>query len=344
VKQQITPYAILSQADTIAELHPLNIIPAETNEIGIHIPYNTSQNTLQQHTVIESSNIALDTLQEQKNVIETYNDSISFVDIQTSISLTDSITTFSTPTAPKVQSESVQPSDKTIIIRYNTLNDTSNNWIFWILLCSFAIISWLRIIYKKQFSFMFRSAISCNFALKSLRQNKEFSDSFSSMLTFVFSLHTALFAFQAFTYTHSIQFIGWEATLYTTGLFVAVLCIYGIKDIFIKFIGFIFLKHDVAYEYMQNVHLYNRITGVLLFPIIISLAFIASSETAHNALIITGISLFAGMYMLRIFRGFQISKSENVSILYMFLYFCTLEVLPLALVIKLGIVLNALFY
>ena len=344
MKQQITPYAIFSQTDTITELYPLNVIPVETSESNIHIPYNTSQNKLQRHNSIESSDIALDTLHEQKDTIKTYDDSISLDGLQTSISLTDSITDFSTPTAPKVQSKSVQPSDKTIIIRYNTLNDTSNNWMFWILLCSFAIISWLRFVYKKQFSFMFRSAVNYNFALKSIRQNKEFSDSFSSMLTFVFSLHTALFAFQIFTHAHSIQLTGWESILYTLGLLVAVLCIYGIKDIFIKFLGFIFLKREIAYEYMQNVHLYNRILGILLFPIIISLAFIAPSKTSHNMLIIIGILLFTTVYMLRIFRGFQISKSGNVSILYMFLYFCTLEVLPLALVIKSGIVLNALFY
>jgi hypothetical protein len=42
-----------------------------------------------------------------------------------------------------------------------------------------------------------------------------------------------------------------------------------------------------------------------------------------------------GFFVLRLFRGFLISVSEqNVGIIYIFLYLCGLEILPLLILIK----------
>jgi len=342
VKQQITPYPFFSQTDTLVELLPLEVISVESNEVSLPLPYKTKHHVLEYDT--SPGILTHEFSEELQNIEVSQNDTVSFENLQTSISLTDSVQSFVTPHVKKMKTETAQAQDKTIVIHYNTMNDTTNNWMFWVLLFSFLLFSWLRLLYKKQFSFMFRSAVSYNFALKSIRQNKEFSDRFSSILTFIFSLNSSLFVFQVISHIYTFELNGFEATLYTFAITVAVLFVYGVKDTFLKILGAVFQNIDFAIEYMQNVHLYNRIIGVLLFPVIISLAFVDADFIAHNVLITTGFSLILGAYVMRIFRGFQISRSSNVSILYMFLYFCTLELLPIALLIKSGIILITLFY
>ena len=339
MKQQISPYPFFSQTDTLVELFPFEEISVASRESMLQLPYKITGKVDSSRGVLKQ-----DVIEAAEKMPQNQNNMLPSNGFQTSISLTDSVETFVAPHEKKSKQETVQQHDKTIVIHYNTMNDTTNNWMFWILLFSFLLFSWLRLLYKKQFSFMFRSAVSYNFALKSIRQNKEFSDRFSSILTFIFSLNIALFAFQIITHEYLIEQNGLDSTIYTLAITVAVLFVYGVKDMFFKILGAVFQNIDIAVEYMQNVHLYNRIIGVLLFPIIISLAFVDTDFISHNVLITMGFSLVLGVYALRIFRGFQISRSSNVSILYMFLYFCTLELLPIALVIKSWTILITLFY
>ena len=106
---------------------------------------------------------------------------------------------------------------------------------------------------------------------------------------------------------------------------------------FVKFLvnyvlAFISSNVELGKEYIFNIFIFSQTMGVILFPFIVCIEYIKYPPEwfLYPALIICG-----GFYVLRMLRIFIISASEqNIGILYIFLYLCALEILPLLVLIK----------
>ena len=108
--------------------------------------------------------------------------------------------------------------------------------------------------------------------------------------------------------------------------------LYLIKAIVLWIIGFIFNEYQGVLEYLHNVFIFNKTLGVFILPAILTIPFIP--EPGKEILIKTGAALFILFYFLRIFRGLKIGFKINVSIFYLILYLCTLEIFPLLILYK----------
>jgi hypothetical protein len=115
--------------------------------------------------------------------------------------------------------------------------------------------------------------------------------------------------------------------------FIAVVCIsYILKFSANHILAFISSSTDLGKEYLFNVVVFAQTTGLILLPFVIAMQFTRypSEWFLYPALIIC-----LGFYVLRLFRGFIISVAEqNIGIIYIFLYLCALEILPLLILIK----------
>jgi hypothetical protein len=95
--------------------------------------------------------------------------------------------------------------------------------------------------------------------------------------------------------------------------------------------GFIFGTHQLTKEYLNNAFYYNTIAVIILIPL---LMFATFSKSEILLVVIIVIALL--MFVLRIYRGLIISlEIEKYSHFQNFLYFCTLEILPLLAIFKL---------
>lgn len=71
----------------------------------------------------------------------------------------------------------------------------------------------------------------------------------------------------------------------------------------------------------------------MLFPVVIALAFAVQLDAQW--LVVTGLCLWGIMLIYRILRGVLIGISTGgVSIFNLFIYLCTLEILPFVLITK----------
>ncbi|RUT78816.1 DUF4271 domain-containing protein [Ancylomarina longa] len=114
---------------------------------------------------------------------------------------------------------------------------------------------------------------------------------------------------------------------------IGLLIIYAAKYVFIMSVGYIFKSLKESREYLHTVFIYNKNLGVFLLPITLSVPFI--NEYAISLLLYTGLILTIGFYILRLNRGLKILIRKHVSIFYMILYLCALEILPLVMIYKL---------
>jgi hypothetical protein len=85
-------------------------------------------------------------------------------------------------------------------------------------------------------------------------------------------------------------------------------------------------------EYIITIYQTYRYTAFAFFVLVVLLAY--SDILPYKTLFFTGYSAFAALYLMRIARLFLIFLKRNVSILYLILYLCALEFLPVAVLIR----------
>jgi hypothetical protein len=234
--------------------------------------------------------------------------------------------------------------DKVFVINYKEINNTTHNWMFWLLLIGFIVFGWTRLFYRKQLDLMFSSIFHYNLAVKSIRNSSDNSQRFSGILQFLFSVNIALFSYQVFDFFYPVTYHGLKSTAIVLIVSIVFLMIYGVKDFVYKTFGYIFAEISFVQEYLFNVHMYNRVLGIFLFPVVVAFAFIQTDVINHRLILYAGLGVILTFFILRIIRGIQISIKSNISILYMFLYFCTFEILPIVLLGKVGAIVMKMFY
>lgn len=115
--------------------------------------------------------------------------------------------------------------------------------------------------------------------------------------------------------------------------FIAVISLmYLIKFLANYALAIITSNEELGKEYLFNVYVFSQTIGIILFPMVICLQF---TKYPVEWFLYPTIIICGGFYALRMFRGFVISSSEqNIGILYIFLYLCALEILPLLVLVK----------
>ncbi len=93
--------------------------------------------------------------------------------------------------------------------------------------------------------------------------------------------------------------------------------------------GFLFNKTGIFREYLYNTFIFNKIIGILLLPLSL-FVFYTNGVLMEVFQWITLGALFL-ILILGLIRGFIFSFKRGVSIFYMFLYLCALEMAPLIL-------------
>lgn len=207
-------------------------------------------------------------------------------------------------------------------------------WVFVSLIGIFVLLLLTRRLNPKKL-FVYLSAIYNRRAQNELFEEENLLSSPFSLILFVaFCLTTSLFTIKAIGLTPGgiIQEYGAFATF---GVFALVLMgVYTFKILFIQFVGVVFNIYPVARQYAFNVYLLNNILGLLLIPLV-AIAYY-SGGPADTWAIYAGIALFIVFFVLRFLKSLSIEGIISpVNLLYLFLYLCTLEILPLLVAVKL---------
>ncbi|HLG04308.1 MAG TPA: DUF4271 domain-containing protein [Bacteroidia bacterium] len=108
---------------------------------------------------------------------------------------------------------------------------------------------------------------------------------------------------------------------------------YFVKIVTVRVLGSVFEVRDAAAEYSYNILLFNKIGGLILFPVVLLLAY--ARQVPSGILIWAGLCILSIILIYRLLRIFLIGVSTpSVSLFYIILYLCTLEILPFIVIIK----------
>jgi len=114
--------------------------------------------------------------------------------------------------------------------------------------------------------------------------------------------------------------------------FGCIVLLYALKSFTCRIIGYVFRKEKPCKEYIHSFYLMNKNMGLFLFPLLLTIPFISSEFSSY--VINIGLGIIGYFFLFRYVRGLQIIFQYNLSLFYMFLYFCTMELAPLFLIYK----------
>jgi hypothetical protein len=148
------------------------------------------------------------------------------------------------------------------------------------------------------------------------------------------SMSTLIFGFAGY----SIELHTGRITAVLTFLMigVALILIWFLTWIILKVSGKIFKSSQAIEIYLLNSLIFPLVSGLIIFPVIIAWFFTSQSYFLYLAGGIVIISM-AIRFIRNLSGGLQ---SQSFSAFYIFLYFCTLEILPLAIGYKIYTILS----
>jgi hypothetical protein len=209
---------------------------------------------------------------------------------------------------------------------------TQYDYLITSILCfAYILFVWLYISNRKRLSQIVKGLYIGRYANQFAREGASVGNRLVIFLSALFVLMVSLFFYQTASYYGVLQ------TQHAVSLFfitaIIILSIYAIKLMVIKFAGVLFETQKEIREYTVSVFLFCNTVGLFMLPLVICLAFF--KQVNPLIFIYSGFILIILLFLTRLVRGLIIGlNSPRVSKFYLFLYLCTLEIVPLVILSK----------
>lgn len=206
------------------------------------------------------------------------------------------------------------------------------DWILYFSIASLIVLAWLRLIYSKFIINIFKSALNYQLAIKVFNAPGLIQKRIFIFLNIFYYLTTGIFIYLALDYFryYPFELKGLDLLFAITGFLMA----YSLfRYTIMKLNGYLFNRQKLFSEAIFHNFLYNKITGIIIIPFILLLAYTRG--------IYQDVSLSAGLFVLlainimRIIRLVIFLLKSAILIFYFILYLCTLEIIPLLVIVKL---------
>jgi hypothetical protein len=207
----------------------------------------------------------------------------------------------------------------------------STDWMLGIIFLSFIIFSWIRVGFSKYFQVAVQASYNFFTDKRITEEVNVTRNRVFHFMNFLFYINIALFVTQYLEYYH-IAIFNLKGILLFITIFTSIIVIYSAKFILFLLLDFLFLGRESFIKYSFTIFLYNKMIGIALLPIIALLPYVPAAITPW--LFYVGAFVIVLLYILRIFRGLQISFKNRLSIFYLILYLCALEILPILILFK----------
>lgn len=184
--------------------------------------------------------------------------------------------------------------------------------------------------YTGRFQNILKAAIQRRVGYQVIREEKLYSHPGQVLLMVTSMLVLSLFAYKVIAYFNTDMLVS-GFPLYL-GIFLSVITLTTLRVLAFTATGQLFAIDKEVEEYIFNLSVFNVLSSFLLLPII--LLMLAFPEWMHLLFLLAGLG-FAGVTIWRLARALKISVSGRYQFYYIILYLCTLEILPLVVIIKL---------
>jgi Domain of unknown function (DUF4271) len=205
------------------------------------------------------------------------------------------------------------------------------DWIFVLLLFCFILLAWVQVFYRRRLRQIFAAPFSKRFLSQLVRDGDLISERAALATGIIYLLTTSLFIYQLnqliFKQDQPKYFQGF---LFFVLILILLLAFWILKVAVMRLLAFIFKTGQTTREYLLNILIFNIITGIFLMPFLIVSIYLKCDIFLWICAII-----FSLFFLFRLIRGFFIGMTlTKFSWLFLFVYLCSLEILPLLVLLK----------
>jgi hypothetical protein len=203
-------------------------------------------------------------------------------------------------------------------------------------LVMFATIVLTKAIYPRRFFQMITASFSNSAQWQLLREWYPLNNGLTYLYTFLYFTGFSLLIQSIANHTGGGLSISGNSFLDLLILFGGVSFIISGKYITIMTLAIIFNSRESGERYLTNQITFSLISVLLMIPILLVLNFQASEWSLIGSFIVLGLA-----QLIRIIRSLRVGLTEKAfGLLYLFLYLCALEIVPLLVLVKVFLLLT----
>ena len=205
------------------------------------------------------------------------------------------------------------------------------DWVLGLILILWAVFASVRIEFPEYMGQIFSSLVNLNASSRLFRQRGYKMMYGTVRLDLIFYLIVPLSVFQIARFFR-VDISGFPPIVLFIGLLLVINTYFFIKIFIHRLVGSIAMLKDQTDELLFNIQLYYKVLGIVLLPVVTVHAILA--ETNFITIWIIAVLLLL-IYFATVVRSIYLGYQKDISIFYLILYLCTLEILPLLLIFKL---------
>ncbi len=209
-------------------------------------------------------------------------------------------------------------------------NAETKDFVFYLLVALVLLLALVKVVFPKYFKNIFDIFFQTSFRQKQTREQLTQDNIAALLLNVLFIFSSACFVALIGHKFKVTKISFWQIFVVAT---IALTIIYLVKFLFTQFMGWIFNKTDIAQSYSFLVFIVNKIIGVVLIPFLFLIAY--SAPKMESISFSVALMLIVFLFLYRFFSTYKnISSRLKINAIHFFLYFCSIEILPLLLMYK----------
>lgn len=213
-------------------------------------------------------------------------------------------------------------------------SEGTSGWYVFVLLISISIFAWGKSLYQKYLLQIFNSVYNYQISIQLFRDKNALFRNLSIILQILFPINLGLliyFLIDFYQFSHVSEYPMASIGIYSVAVFI----FFRLKNWLYKFLGVVFKIQEDFHEIQHHLNIFSQSLGVVLLPFVISMPFL---NDTFKSIVLVSLFIVIGIYILLFFfRGFQIVTRKQVSVFFLILYLCAVEILPVVLLIKTSI-------
>jgi hypothetical protein len=206
------------------------------------------------------------------------------------------------------------------------------DWILYISLLYLISLAWMKLIYSKFFTHIFKSAVNYQLSLILYNEPGIMKKRIFLYLNISYFLVAGLFFYLIAGY-FDLSIPGIEGIKFLFAIILFMMA-YSLFRIFLmKTTGGLFNTQGLFSEAIFHILLFNKIAAILLAPFLLLIAY--TKGIFLDISVYTGLTLFTIIAFARFYHALIFISKSVLSLFYFILYLCTLEILPVLVILKL---------
>ncbi len=204
-------------------------------------------------------------------------------------------------------------------------------WLFFYLFVLLGFFAWIRVYYGNILTQTVQASTNFQVASRMFQDNSQLQSQLDNILYALYFFSLAFFLFIAEERMELMPYEFKGGVLYLFNFTLLVGIFFG-RVVLLNLAGFLFNQLKIFKEYLYNSFIFNKLMGVVILPLLLFVVYTTGILQAVIFWVTLSIAML--VILMRVIRGIVFSFKKNISLLYLFLYLCALEIVPLVLLYK----------